>query len=236
MNQGKQCLLIGNTRWHWALKEASHWKFVHTAPDPKNLLHSHLPLSAWAAVGHIPSEVLLSPANQITIKDVPLIDLPPWLGIDRALGAWSAFSKAKAKGMTPTGLLVADAGTVLSITRISANGEFQGGQLVGGFQLQLNAMAKGTKALTDPGTLLQLPERFPFKTWDAMQRGSLQALLGTLIQAQKDTQMPIWLCGGDAPLLLDGLKEQNLKVIHHPNLVLEGMVNLLNKINQGQDL
>ena len=57
-----------------------------------------------------------------------------------------------------------------------------------------------------------------------MQRGSLQALVGSLIQAIKATKMPLWLCGGDAPILIEELNKLNVEVLHHPNLVLEGMV------------
>ena len=235
--QGKKCcLLIGNSRWHWAIEKTSGWSYCHTAPDITSIQSLKIPLVAWAAVGPIPKDVFLNPLQRISLRDIPFKGLPPWLGIDRALAGWGAFKKENPSSMKSCGLLVADAGTVLSLTRITPNGEFAGGQLIAGLQLQLTAMANGTKNLMNPGPISKGPSQFPFTTAEAMQRGSLQALVGALLEAIKDTKMSLWLCGGDAPLLLEELKKQKVKVIHHPNLVLEGMVDIQNQINQDEGL
>ena len=42
--------------------------------------------------------MLIDPNKEITLKDIPLLNTPEWLGIDRALGSWGAFQKAKSKG------------------------------------------------------------------------------------------------------------------------------------------
>ena len=99
-------------------------------------------------------------------------------------------------------------------------------------------MANGAQNLTNPGVGSSTTDQFPFTTAAAMQRGSLQALVGALLEAIKDTKMSLWLCGGDAPLLLEELKKQKVKVkvIHHPNLVLEGMVDIQNQIKQDEGL
>ena len=137
--------------------------------------------------------------------------------------------------MQSSGLLVADAGTVLSLTRISAKGEFAGGQLIPGLNLQLSSMANGTQNLTNPGLGSSTTDQFPFTSAAAMQRGRLQALIGSLTEAITATQLPLWLCGGDSPILVEELKKRDLNVIHHPNLVLEGMVEIQHQINQDQD-
>ena len=186
-----------------------------------------MPLLSWAAVGQIPRHVSLQPANRIHLKDVPLKKVPPWLGIDRALAGWGAFAKAKSSTSNSSEMLVADAGTVLSLTRISANGEFTGGQLAAGLRLQLSAMSEGTENLKDPGpSKSSCIQKFPLTTSEAMHKGSLQSLLGIIVEALRGTEMPLWLCGGDGHLLYPELKSRNLKIFHHPNLVLEGMVNL----------
>ncbi len=230
------CLLIGNSRWHWAFKKTDKWEYLHTTPDPKRIESLEMPIVAWAAVGPLPKNIYLNPAKRLTTKDIPLKELPPWLGIDRALAGWKAFKKAKSIGTNSSGLLVADAGTILSLTRISANGEFAGGQLIAGLRLQLSAMANGAKNLQNPGTSSFPPDQFPIATAEAMQRGSLQALIGTLIEATHETNMPLWLCGGDAPILIEELKKRNAQVRHYPNLVLEGMVEIQQQIKQDQDL
>ena len=59
-----------------------------------------------------------------------------------------------------------------------------------------------------------------------MKRGSIQALTGTILNAQKACNLPLWLCGGDANILLKELQKNDMEVNYSPNLVMEGMVNL----------
>ncbi len=229
-------MLIGNSRWHWAEKYSKDWSFSHTSPDPSSLTSVNPPLSTWAAVGPIPAQIAFDFHNRLNLQDVPLTKVPPWLGIDRALAAWGALIRIKQAEVTCSGLLVADAGTVLSLTRVTSKGEFQGGQLIAGLRLQLSAMAKGAKNLNNPG-LDPLPaEVFPIDTAHAMRQGAIQALVGVITQAQREANVPIWLCGGDAPILADVLRGRGLDVTHHPNLALEGLIDLDAQINKDQGL
>ena len=232
----RHCLLIGNSRWHWAEYQADAWQFCHSDPNPLKLQTLEAHLVAWAAVGPIPAGVVLDPNRRLGLGDVPLTRMPVWLGIDRALAAWGALRRAHASGMSFSGLLVADAGTVLSLTRVTAAGDFAGGQLVPGLRLQLSAMAQGTQRLIDPGIGSVSAEPFPFATAEAMRRGSLQALLGTLLEAQREAALPLWLCGGDASVLKEALSQRGLDVVHHPNLVLEGMVDVHDRISRAPSL
>ena len=231
-----RCLLIGNSRWHWAEKHGERWHYSHVLPDPIKLKSLTSSLAMWAAVGSIPSESPLQAENELCLKDIPLKKLPPWLGIDRALGAWGALKRAQTSTNNHTGLRVADAGTVLSITRVTQNGAFSGGQLIGGLKLQLAAMANGAQKLHYPEIDSLPPEAFPYTTSAAMQRGTIQALTGALIEAQHEAKLPLWICGGDAPILIEGLRQRGLVVNHYPDLVLEGMVDVHDRIKQPQDL
>ncbi|MGC6483710.1 MAG: type III pantothenate kinase [Synechococcus sp.] len=218
------CLLIGNSRWHWAIGSPDGWRFEHTSPDPDRLAQAKL--IGWAAVGVVPDHPVLRQSRRLGLADVPLQGLPPWLGVDRALAAWAAWGAASP--WTHEGLLVADAGTVLSLTRVRADGRFAGGQLAAGFGLQLRAMAAGTRDLPDPKTLTDVPSAlFPEPTLDAMQRGTVQSLLGLLLEAQHHCGWPLWLCGGDAPLLLEQLRERGADVRYAPDLVMQALVALL---------
>ena len=175
--QKKSCLLIGNSRWHWAFKTTNEWQFLDTSLESEWLEYIQNPLLAWAAVGEIPSNISLDPSRKVNLEDIPLLNCPPWLGIDRGLAAWGAFTKANQIGcMHPNGLLIADVGTVFSLTRIKANGEFIGGQLVPGFRLQLLAMSTGTKNLNYPyiDTHPIPNDLFPSATGEAMIKGSIQ--------------------------------------------------------------
>ena len=229
-SEDKSFLVIGNSRWHWAFKRKNCLEFIDTSLGSESIQYlEKISLSSWAAVGNIPSHINLESTLKLNLKDVPLLNSPPWLGIDRALAAWGAFNKAKELSIMPTkGLLIADAGTVLSLTLISANGKFLGGQLMPGFNLQMSSMATRTENLQFP-ILKSLPkDPFPISTSEAMYQGSLNALLGSLKEAQIQAEVPIWLCGGDSPLLMEILmkRKHRVDVMHHPNLVLEGMLKL----------
>jgi len=225
MSDGGICLLIGNSRWHWATRTDAGWRFDHTAPDPCRL--DRLPLDRWAAVGPVPDHGALTGPKQLGLPHVPLQGMPPWLGVDRALAGWAAW-RAAAPLSSGAGVIVADAGTVLSLTRVTADGGFAGGQLAAGLRLQLKAMAAGTRDLPQSDGCDPWPEEvFPQDTLAAMQQGCLQALLGLLLEAQRHCQWPLWLCGGDAPLLVNALEQRGIAVVHAPDLVMQGMVGLL---------
>ncbi len=222
-----RCLLIGNSRWHWAEQRgSSHWIYQHEAASSE-ALDAPNDLLAWAAVGPIPSHSCLQSSRRLNLSEIPLQGIPPWLGIDRALAGWGAWRANHHR----VGVLVVDAGTVLSLTRISANGSFSGGLLAAGYGLQLRAMTEATAGLNATSPLVLDPEEvdpFPFETQAAMRSGAQQSLVGLIRQAHAQSSWPIWLCGGDAPQLLPKLQEQlGVEVLHSPNLVMEAMVELI---------
>lgn len=218
-----RALLIGNTRWHWAERDGDVWQMDHTAPQPERLAGSPL---LWAAVGAVPPQLIGAPHRRLTLADVALADAPPWLGIDRALAAVAAWRLSTTMGcICDRGVLVADAGTVLSLTLVNGSGQFVGGQLVPGLQLQLTAMGQGTVALpTVHGAEASCFDRFPSETAAAMQQGVAAALVGVVRQAFEETGALLWISGGDAPVLAQGLKHQAIPFRHDPDLVLKGLV------------
>ena len=64
-----------------------------------------------------------------------------------------------------------------------------------------------------------------------MIRGSMNSLVGVILKIYEETKLPIWMCGGDAPIILNELKDKNINVNHFPNLVMEGMIDIDQKIN-----
>ena len=231
MKKRRLCLLIGNSRWHWAIKNKEEWDFSHTSPSIEKLSTIEDDFLTWAGVGIIPKTSLLTSRNRLGLKDIPLKNLPSWIGIDRALGAWGAWQISKSSGISKNGFLVADAGTVLSLTKVNHLGAFDGGQLVPGLKLQLSAMANGTNNLPHPDITSYPSQSFPFETSEAMIKGSIQSLIGTIVEAQALNKAPIWLCGGDAPILYKSLLKRKINIIFRPNLVLEGMANLIDNNN-----
>ena len=197
-----RALLIGNSRWHWAQQQDNTVRIEHGPPDPGRI-GTDPPV--WAAVGPVPEPLMAHQDLRIRLEDVPLPKAPPWLGVDRALGAWMAWRCSQEQQLDCSrGLLLVDAGTVLSLTRVTADGCFGGGQLIPGYRLQLQAMTKGTLGLpSTPEDLEQeaLQEVFPQQTVAAMQRGVLEAMLASIAVAQQHAQGLLWFCGGDAALL-----------------------------------
>ena len=224
-------LMIGNTRWHWASKIKKDWKFFHTSPNPIEFKDKDYSQLTWASVGPIPENIKLCPSKKIILDDVPLNNLPSNLGIDRALASWSAFQKHSSLTNNEKGLIVIDAGTILSVTKITNNGEFAGGQLISGFKLQLSSMGNGALNLETPANQIIPKDTFQFDTEKAMLKGAINGLLGFILQINEEAKLPLWLCGGDAPIILSQLKKTNIDIHHYPNLVLEGMIDIEQKIN-----
>jgi type III pantothenate kinase len=212
--------LIGNSRWHWA-EAGPDGVFSWSAPPPLELQALELQPKAWAAVGVLPAKLCLDPQRRVRLSDVPLISAPPWLGLDRALAGWQARERGGC------GALVADAGTALSLTRVSAAGEFAGGRLLAGASLQLQALASGTAALPQLPVPPELPaDPWPQTTASAMAAGVLRGLAAVIDQAWREARAEdpacrLWLTGGDAPALAT-----LLGVEASPQLALEALVAL----------
>jgi len=227
----KNYLMIGNTRWHWATKIQEDLKYFHTTPNPIEFKDKNYSELSWASVGQIPENLKLCPSKKINLDDVPLINLPSNLGIDRALASWSAYKRQSSSKNRKQDLIVIDAGTIMSVTKITKKGEFAGGQLISGLRLQLSSMANGSLNLDNP-IIKTIPiETFQHETKNAMIRGAINGLLGLIIKLLEETKLPIWMCGGDAPIILNELKNTNIDINHSPNLVLEGMIDIYKKIN-----
>lgn len=201
-------LLIGNTRWHWAANLGQGFACWHT-PPPAQGWADGASLAAWSAVGAVPEQTGLDPARRIELGQVPLQALPPWLGIDRALVGWRAWQIAQAP------VLVADAGTALSFTRVDGQGRFAGGRLLAGAGLQLQALGQGTAQLPAlPSLQAGLGDSvgpdpvaaWPLTTEAALRSGvgwGLAAAIATAAQQvwQEEPACQLFLTGGDGALL-----------------------------------
>lgn len=224
-------LLIGNSRWHWAeAQRPASLRCWHTSA-PASLSAIELGgLCGWACVGSLPLEFQLPPERQLGLDQVPLAATPAWLGVDRALAGWQAWRRHQ--NGAGGAVLVADAGTALSLTLVDARGAFAGGRLMAGARLQLAALSTATAQLP----ALALPEKsdqldpWPVATAAAMTTGCLWGLAAAIAQAV--TALPgappagLWLTGGDAPLLAPLLAELGLRFELAPSLCLEALVAL----------
>ncbi len=246
---GDLWLLIGNSRWHWAEAEPSPagpvLRFRHSLPptDPATgpaagpTSVGWPRLRAWAAVGRLPEpgrapagSAGLPEQRRFGLDEVPLRRLPAWLGVDRALAGWQAWRRQAVLG--GGGVLVADAGTVLSLTRVDGEGGFAGGRLQPGARLQLASMGQSTALLPRIEAVEEgvPPEPWPFATAQAMRSGCLRGLAAAIAQGWLDfdggSSDGLWLTGGDGPLLLPLLREMGLPIREEPDLCLQGLVSL----------
>ena len=140
-------LLVGNSRLHWAKYSKNQSKFFHTKKEQKVPENIDLDQLIWASVGKLPN-FLLKKENEIKTQDIQLSNLPDNFGVDRALACIAALKNIK--NPFEKDLLIADFGTILSITKLNSYGCIIGGQLLPGFLTQLKSMEQNTKNLEVP--------------------------------------------------------------------------------------
>lgn len=152
---------------------------------------------------------------------------PRQMGVDRwvaMIGARSEFSGA---------ICIVDAGTAVTIDAMDKNGVHLGGQIIPGLALMGNALrndtsdiaaAKRTRRDPAPGMAM-----FASNTDSAVQSGAMNAVCGAIDRAvsllrAEGHRSKIVLTGGDASRILKQLGD---KVVHRPNLVLQGLAFML---------
>lgn len=141
---------------------------------------------------------------------------PHLLGVDR----WLALVAA-AESYPNTDLLIADAGTALTIDWLSSAGQHQGGWIMAGQKLQQEAvLSKTAKVFSKELETAQLSPATDTAT--ALYQGAIAALVGAIRQAfaLQPVQL-IVLTGGDALLLQKYLTDLPVRV--EPQLIFQGL-------------
>ncbi len=225
-------LLVGSSRWHLAEGDAGRVQFRDGQAEGLTLPS---PPVAWAAVGAVPPERPLPPERRVRLDQVPLHGTPPWLGIDRALAGWEAWRQARRP------VLVADAGTVLSLTLVDGEGRFRGGRLLPGVALQLRSMAQATRSLPllvppwpEPGLFGAAPP-WPAPTDAAMRKGVGAGVAAAIEDglSAAEAALPgtcLVLTGGDGellqPILAGNPRMGSRRWQLRPRLCLEALMRL----------
>jgi type III pantothenate kinase len=217
-------LSIGNSRYHWAwflnTKLQSTWDTAYLSIDRS---FDSFPLDLQSIIktqlieiyliSVVPNQTAiwqqLPQVKLITLADIPLLNLYPTLGIDRAL---AAFGAGETYGYP---VLVIDGGTALTITGIDENRQLIGGAIMPGLRLQLHALSTGTAAL--PAVILpqQLPPRWSDNTPGSIASGiiyTVSAGIRDFIQdwQQLYPQSQIVFTGGDGSLLIEYLRTDSI--------------------------
>lgn len=234
----------GNTRLKWGLLQNGHWHaqgvLDYGALDslPTLWAAGDSPVDAWVAnvagqsIGDalqtqlarhaVPAHFLRASANCCGV--VNHYRSPSQLGADR----WAALIGARY--MHKGAALVVCAGTATTIDVLDADGHFQGGLILPGFDLMRRSLAQATAGLplTQAGATVESP---PLSTDEAISEGCLAAQLGTVRHMWRFVAgQPGSLCivsGGAAEQLLRRL---DLPAREISNLVLEGLARLAGDI------
>ena len=214
-------LLVGNSRLHWANYSQNQSKFFHTNKEQKVPENIDINKLIWASVGKLPN-FSLKEENEIKTKDIQLSNLPDYFGIDRALACLAALKTID--NPCKKDLLIADFGTILSITKLNANGSIIGGQLIPGFLTQLKSMEQNTKNLKVPKKYEIPTKDFLINTEEAILRGVSNSLTGVIESSFNPLKDILITCGGDSQFLIKALETNKKNIINAPNLVMEGMI------------
>ena len=222
MGTEQKFLLIGNSRLHWAIKTKNGYEFTHSNKEQLLTKIINTDNLIWATVSHYQKSGLKK-TNQIKTKDIILKNIPLNFGVDRALNCLSA--NEFIDNPYKKNILIADFGTILSITKMNAEGKIIGGQLIPGFITQLKAMATFAKELNLPNKKSKIPEdEFYLDTESAMLRGVFNSLMGALNNIFKPDEDLLVFCGGDAELFSSKFLINAEDLIIKPNLTMEGMI------------
>lgn len=228
MAQGFLAIDAGNTRLKatYMPEEGDFQRFSFEGDDAEGLLKCVEGLDAksgaMSAVGHIDTRLvetlrnvlsgdflLLTSSTQLPIE-VDYADVAT-LGADRKIGACGA-----AKLFPGEGVLIADAGTAMTLDIIDPTGTFRGGNISPGLQMRFNALHSHT-ALLPCLNAREIPEPqfFGSSTEEALIAGAVGGMLDEIacaaLHAGSDESLRvsrIILTGGDAQFVARNLAER----------------------------
>jgi type III pantothenate kinase len=221
-------LAIGNSRYHWAwflnTQLQSSWDTTYVGLERVGSQLKLLPLDLQREIDRqqiyistvpiylisvVPSQTTiwqkLSRVKQITLADIPLLNLYPTLGIDRAV---VIFGAGEIYGYP---VLVIDGGTALTITGVDNDRHLVGGAILPGLKLQLNSLSIGTAGLPQVELPTQLPPRWSNNTNDTIASGILHTISAGIVGFIDDWERlyphsQIILTGGDGEHIMGYLK------------------------------
>jgi len=245
-------LMIGNSRLHWAwfVEEALQFAWdteylpvsvVQNLASCQNIADFSREILAPGTINmrSLPPIYLASVVPQatviwrtypnlreITLDQVPLQEVYPTLGIDRALAVWGAGA------IWGFPALVIDAGTALTLTGANGDRTLVGGAIIPGVRLQLRSLGERTAALPLVDTTKSLPSRWALNTPESILSGVIYTLIAGIkdfVDAwwQKFPESCVAMTGGDRALLLNCLQSEHpditAKIIPAPHLIFQGM-------------
>lgn len=191
-------------------------------------------VGALCCVGHIDARLveslrLLFHGSLLVLTPETSTPIQVSYATPRTLGADRVAAACGANALYPgRSLLVADAGTALTLDYINAGGCFMGGNISAGICLKLRVLHEFTAALPEVSPSGSLPE-LGVDTHTALRsgavRGTAAEIIDTLHRLQAhDACVQLIITGGDAPLLKPLLPSDT---IYHPDLISTGLISIL---------
>ncbi|MDF0604460.1 type III pantothenate kinase [Neisseriaceae bacterium TC5R-5] len=230
----------GNSRVKWAVHDGERWQaqgaVEHAAISSLASTWQTWPISvAWAAsvarpeIGIALTAAAPCPLNWVNAQTQfgsvrNHYHNPAEQGADR----WLAILAARE--LCAGDVIVACAGTALTVEALTAEGDYLGGLIVPGVTLMLSSLAQNTAKLDRvAGKVTHFPQNTP----DALASGAFYALSGAietqrqhLAQHTGRDSPPVLLTGGDATSLAPWLAAP-VKIVD--NLILMGLLQVANK-------
>ncbi|NES73929.1 MAG: pantothenate kinase [Okeania sp. SIO2D1] len=221
---------MGNSRLHWAcFREKTllkTWDTEHlTSSVGKNNLPSEAklyPRKGYPTPIYIASVVPAQTAlwqnyaqrTVLSLADIPLGEMYPTFGIDRALAVWGGGCKY---GFP---VLVIDGGTALTFTGVDSEKKLVGGAIIPGLQTQLTALEKYTAVLPKVDLPPQLPQLWAKKTPEAITSGIIHTLIAGIANfvndwREKFPQSTVIFTGGDRELIFHYLQQKFPKITNN---------------------
>ncbi|MCZ6818656.1 MAG: type III pantothenate kinase [Calditrichaeota bacterium] len=199
-------------------------------PRGRDMILDNWPKSIW------PEPVVIDNPFILPIKIN--VNSPRTVGVDRLLNAIAG------NIIRPPGkpMLIIDSGTATTVDLVAADGAFEGGAILPGFQLGATALHQYTALLphiSNPELARRTPDPVGKNTRDALKSGLFWGQLGAVKELVRHYQQtlttePICLVtGGAGRLLMPQMPEET---IHEPYLALQGLVIVGHSLNNKRNV
>lgn len=230
----------GNTATKIKVFEDERMLYAHTSRHPDiDLLADiagryNVGVGALCSVGHIDARLIESLRllfNGAFLVLTPDTDTPVTVnyGSPRTLGADRVAAVCGAISLYPTTpLLVADAGTALTLDYVNSKGTFMGGNISAGITMKLQALHKFTASLPEVSATGPVPP-LGTDTCTALRSGAIRGTVAEIVYALShirtiEPDARLIVTGGDASLLSPFLPSDTL---FSPDLISTGLISIL---------
>jgi pantothenate kinase type III len=167
------------------------------------------------------------------LKSQSIIDFTGVSGI----GADRLFGLIGAMTFSPPPLITIDCGTAITVNAVDSSARCLGGTISAGINTQSEALNRFTAAL--PEVKIQYEEKATGRdTYHAIRSGVILSVAGGIKEIVRRImneefccrQVPVYITGGSAEIILKAMREWIVFPVHRPFLVLEGISRLVIKV------